>query len=195
MLAAEWKKANDETIVIIDSIISQLIGLSYSDREIVGQLQLQRYYFSISDETRYPTQTSKLLNQLPCEDICIIDQLWSNYSHGRFGFSLQKKLYEFCNRDYSEFVQIVGWVYEHPEKYGKRYSNNYNENQIFNIDARRGHLPRLHTFVVDSDDQKMLGHQVFYFLFQRLSICHGDELNAEDLDYGDLDEELDNSME
>jgi hypothetical protein len=41
----------------------------------------------------------------------------------------------------------------------------------------------------------MLGYQFFLFLVQRLSTCNGDELTAEYWDSGELDEELDNSME
>ncbi|MBD2500505.1 GUN4 domain-containing protein [Anabaena azotica] len=33
------------------------------------------------------------IQEFPCEDLRIIDQLWVNYSNGRFGFSVQKKIY------------------------------------------------------------------------------------------------------
>jgi uncharacterized Zn finger protein (UPF0148 family) len=198
LIAAQWKKANDETIVIIETILSQLIESSYSNREIIESsysvreisMQLQGNDFFISSETYSPTHKSEFLNQFPCEDIYIIDQLWSNYSYGRFGFSLQKQLYELCHRNYSTFTQIVGWVREDQERY--TYSN---EEKSFDIKAPRGHLPILNTFVVDPFEQKMLGYQFFLFLVQRLSTCNGDELTAEYWDSGELDEELDNSME
>lgn len=35
-----------------------------------------------------------LVKRLPCADLQAIDQLWVKYSRGRFGFSVQKKIFE-----------------------------------------------------------------------------------------------------
>ena len=34
------------------------------------------------------------MDRFPCEDLRTIDQLWVKYSNGRFGFSVQKRIYE-----------------------------------------------------------------------------------------------------
>jgi hypothetical protein len=51
-----------------------------------------------------------------CEDLRIIDQLWLSASEGKFGFSVQKEIYESLGgtRDYNEevwkkFGDRVGW--------------------------------------------------------------------------------------
>ena len=34
------------------------------------------------------------MNRFPGTELIIINKLWTNYSHGKFGFSIQKKIYE-----------------------------------------------------------------------------------------------------
>ena len=34
------------------------------------------------------------IKQFPCNDLRVIDQLWSKYSNGRFGFSIQLRIYQ-----------------------------------------------------------------------------------------------------
>ncbi|MCC3433092.1 MAG: GUN4 domain-containing protein, partial [Microcoleus sp. PH2017_04_SCI_O_A] len=48
----------------------------------------------------------KSLEKFPCEDLRIIDQLWVQYSNGRFGFSVQKRIYENLGgtREYDEKI-------------------------------------------------------------------------------------------
>jgi hypothetical protein len=55
------------------------------------------------------------LQNLPCEDLLIIDKLWVEESKGHFGFSVQKKIWQKCGspvlygNDYEKFMEIVGW--------------------------------------------------------------------------------------
>jgi serine/threonine protein kinase len=83
------------------------------------------------------------IDNFPCEDLRSIDQLWVKYSDGRFGFSVQKKIYQSLGgtRSYDEkmwqaFGDKVGWRHQgiwlyynsiNYEKYGKK--------------APEGHLP------------------------------------------------------
>ncbi|MCA2594549.1 MAG: GUN4 domain-containing protein, partial [Microcystis sp. M38BS1] len=52
----------------------------------------------------------------PCEDLRTIDQLWLHYSNGKFGFSVQKEIYEslggtreFNTKVWEKFGDCVGW--------------------------------------------------------------------------------------
>ncbi|NES18306.1 MAG: protein kinase [Symploca sp. SIO3E6] len=56
----------------------------------------------------YYLQTADIKN-FPCEDLLIIDQLWSKYSEGRFGFTAQKRIYKEVEGDYPSFCDRVGW--------------------------------------------------------------------------------------
>ncbi|MEL4897803.1 GUN4 domain-containing protein [Crocosphaera sp. Alani8] len=57
------------------------------------------------------------IHNFPCDDLRTIDQLWVHYSKGKFGFSVQKKIYMDelgGTRDYNEnawidFCDRVGW--------------------------------------------------------------------------------------
>ncbi|BAY24232.1 protein kinase [Calothrix sp. NIES-2100] len=52
---------------------------------------------------------------IPCEDINIIDKLWVKYSSGRFGFSVQKRIYHSlggtkeCYYFDDEYLEHIGW--------------------------------------------------------------------------------------
>ncbi|GAB2216207.1 hypothetical protein Droror1_Dr00023977 [Drosera rotundifolia] len=40
-----------------------------------------------------------------------IDSLWRDHSHGRFGYSVQKRIWDGkCNRDFTSFFKAVGWM-------------------------------------------------------------------------------------
>jgi serine/threonine protein kinase len=55
------------------------------------------------------------IEKFPCKDLKIIDKLWVHYSQGKFGFSVQKKIWEECgsttsyNEDWKRFGERVGW--------------------------------------------------------------------------------------
>ncbi|MGB7893055.1 MAG: GUN4 domain-containing protein, partial [Microcoleus sp.] len=56
------------------------------------------------------------INSFPVEDLGTIDLLWVKYSHGRFGFSVQKNIYESVGgtrksdrKIWQEFGDRVGW--------------------------------------------------------------------------------------
>lgn len=80
------------------------------------------------------------IDQFPCEDLRTIDQLWVKYSNGRFGFSVQKRIYESLGgtREYDEKI----W-----EAFGDRVGLCVNKKWLyykeikFNTTAQEGHLP------------------------------------------------------
>lgn len=83
----------------------------------------------------------KHLKNFPCEILCTIDQLWLKYSNGRFGFSVQKRLFEDVGgkpgvddyKTYYRFGERVGWLVENCWL--------SETNLIFTLDAPSGHLP------------------------------------------------------
>ena len=104
----------------------------------------------------------ELLN-FPYTDLQTIDDLWMEYSNGRFGFSVQKKLYEACggklgneypgHAAYNEFAEVVGWRRE--RRGGKKDWIDDSE-VTFRISARHGHLPLL---------QNLRESYAFWYLF------------------------------
>ncbi|MBS0017827.1 MAG: GUN4 domain-containing protein [Arthrospira sp. SH-MAG29] len=113
LAGGKWKEADEETRRVI---------LVVGKREDKGWLD------------------STTTDKFPCEDLCTIDQLWLKYSHGRFGFSVQQRIYKSlggtkeCNSTiWESFGERVGW----------KKSQNWLgwKDIIFDITAPEGHLP------------------------------------------------------
>ena len=114
LAAGEWQKADRET---------ETVMIKASGREQEGWL---------SEED---------LETFPCEDLRTINELWVKYSDGRFGFSVQKHIWESIegtNKDedvevWKSFGNKVGW----------RVNDSWigYRNLTFSLDAPEGHLP------------------------------------------------------
>lgn len=87
------------------------------------------------------------IQAIPCEDLLIIDRLWTRHSNGRFGFSVQRSLWnDFYNLYWSKsdtwsaFGDRVGWRVNHflNPNHWKRY-----DELSFHLRAPVGHLPFL----------------------------------------------------
>jgi GUN4-like/TIR domain len=109
----KWKEADEETLTVM---------LKVSSLEKEG-------WFDI-----------KSIKNFPCTDLRTIDQLWVKYSGGRFGFSVQNKIYlsvggkldgEYYEEAWEKFVDRVG----------ARRKGNWDSDVAFNISAPEGHLP------------------------------------------------------
>lgn len=85
------------------------------------------------------------IQKIPCTDIHTIDQLWVQHSHGKFGFSVQKKIWQQCgspseyNARWEEFGEMVGWK----KKGVLGVNNEWNSlsELTFNSLSPNGHLP------------------------------------------------------
>lgn len=80
------------------------------------------------------------IDKFPCEDLRTIDQLWVKYSNGRFGFSVQKRIYqslggtrEYNREIWERFGDRVGWR--------KNGDYLYYKNLTFSTKAPEAHLP------------------------------------------------------
>jgi serine/threonine protein kinase len=105
--AQKWQLADQETWAVMCQAISKPVGS----------------YLFMGD-----------LAKLPRDDLQIIDQLWVKYSQGRFGFSVQKQIYESVDCDYVRFCAAVGW---------KLYNSHSPPNWQFSFNGAspQGHLP------------------------------------------------------
>lgn len=114
LAAGKWQEADRET---------ETVMIKASGREQDGWL---------SEED---------LDAFPCEDLRIIDQLWDKYSNGRFGFSIQRQIWESLegsNKD--EDVEV--WK-KFGDKVGWRINDSWvgYRNLNFSLDGPLGHLP------------------------------------------------------
>lgn len=72
--------------------------------------------------------------RLPAEDLKTIDALWTIYSEGQFGFSVQKQLWMHNNKNWEQFWHTIGWKID---KKNIRYPNDF----TWDTSAPAGHLP------------------------------------------------------
>ncbi len=143
--AGKWEEANRETTRAM---------LQAAGREKEGRL-------SIKD-----------IDNFSCEDLRIIDQLWLESSQGKFGFSVQKDIYQNLggtrgyNREvWERFGTQVGW------RQGD-YWLNYSD-LTFNLNAPRGQLPWLGKdfftgFGFGSPERGI----VIRYIFSRTTVCN-----------------------
>ena len=132
LAAQKWKEANWETNIIMQK---------------AAKIRWLTKFFGVFGWGL----NSQNLKQISCTDLQTIDQLWQQYSNGKFGFSVQKQIYldtgnnplEFTKETYQKFAEKIGW---------KLNRNNgllggwlLYCNLIFKSKAPRGHLPVLIT--------------------------------------------------
>jgi serine/threonine protein kinase len=73
------------------------------------------------------------IDRLVCRDLQTIDRLWLKYSGGRFGFSVQAKIYQQVKRDYGRLCERLGW---------QTYNTHHPADGFqFKLSAPIGHLP------------------------------------------------------
>jgi len=115
LAAGKWKGADIETARLIFKIV---------DREKQGWLRVED------------------IEQFPSSNLRNIDRLWVKYSNGKFGFSVQKRIYqslggtqEFNQEITESFWKKVGWIVNN-QPYWSQY-----DNLTFNRSAPIGHLP------------------------------------------------------
>jgi hypothetical protein len=88
----------------------------------------------------------KDIEKFPCTDLRTIDTLWVKYSKGRFGFSVQKRIWESVGGT-PETWSAFGDAYETYQRFGDRVgwlvnSEWLNHNNLsFTLKAPEGHLP------------------------------------------------------
>jgi GUN4-like len=85
------------------------------------------------------------LSNLSCRDLQTIDRLWLKHSRGRFGFSVQRSIWQHYHNLYWSksdvwvgFADRVGWRVHNliVQNHWKRYPE-----IVFSLDAPAGHLP------------------------------------------------------
>lgn len=70
----------------------------------------------------------------PVQDLKTIDTLWTIYSRGRFGFSIQKQVWIYNNKNWERFWHKIGWKID---KKNVRYPHEF----TWDASAPMGHLP------------------------------------------------------
>lgn len=74
------------------------------------------------------------IESIPIEDLLQIDLLWQIYSQGKFGFSIQRKIWITQKYKWNDFFSSIGWIINDiPCRYPMDFT--------WTLDAPKGHLP------------------------------------------------------
>ncbi len=93
---AELEKKLDQALMLISDIYlyGKLRDLLAAGKWKEADQETARVMLEISGKTDKENLLPDDVIKFPCSVINLIDQLWIKYSNGRFGFSIQKKVYE-----------------------------------------------------------------------------------------------------
>ncbi len=92
-------------------------------RKLAGKLAENRGYVFYSE-----------VNKMSGTDLQTMDRLWSIYSNGRFGFSIQAKVLRSVEKKYELLWPKIGWK---KDGYWTRYPGSF----CWSLDAPEGHMP------------------------------------------------------
>lgn len=132
-----WKKADQETAKIM-CLAAKLAVLALPEEE--------KEEIIVDPDQQLTELEENIIEKFPGDDLNTIDKLWIEHSDGKFGFSVQKEIYQSLGgtqevnweiRD--KFGNQTGWrVCEKKDKYSWRRSDQFE----YDFDkAPQGHLP------------------------------------------------------
>jgi len=140
LAAKKWQEADEETARVM---------LKVGGREQEGWLEPES------------------IEKFPCEDLRTIDQLWLKYSDGRFGFSVQKRIYsslggtrKYHEKAWENFCERVGWI--------KNNQCLYYTDLTFSEKAPEAHLPAAWC---RSKAGEVRGSGWMWWFFSRVETC------------------------
>ncbi|MEH2295376.1 GUN4 domain-containing protein [Nostoc sp.] len=125
-----WKQADTET--------TKLMCLAVTNHD-------KRLNIFPNGNTSYTELNNELILKIPARDLNTIDKLWLNYSQGKFGFSVQKEIYqsfggtkEFNGAIRDKFGESIGWRI--PDKEGNYFWRKSDDCDYCSLKPS-GHLP------------------------------------------------------
>ncbi|KAJ1454360.1 hypothetical protein M885DRAFT_521897 [Pelagophyceae sp. CCMP2097] len=83
------------------------------------------------------------VNSLPKEDMATMENLWMHYSDGKFGFTVQKRIWRQQGDNFEKFCTKIMWTKEDADTGSERKRKWFGTSEfIYNLeDAPKGHLP------------------------------------------------------
>ncbi|MBS9383109.1 MAG: GUN4 domain-containing protein [Dolichospermum sp. BR01] len=127
----KWNQANTET--------ATLMRLAVTNHD-------KRLNIIPNDARAYTELNNELIVKIPARDLNTIDKLWLNYSEGKFGFSVQKEIYqsfggtkEFNGEIRDKFGISVAWRIS--DKDGNYFWRSSLDCHYYIETAPKGHLP------------------------------------------------------
>jgi hypothetical protein len=122
----------------VDQDYSRLRQLLWSQSWQAADLETESVILKAFSKDMEPLDRDAAM-RLPCLDLLTLDQLWSRYSNGKFGFQAQYQIFQQdADRRPQDFQQMIAWRNGSLNFQGelKPYKS-----LTFNLSAPGGHLP------------------------------------------------------
>jgi len=92
----------------------------------------------------------------PVADLKTIDELWKAYSGGKFGYSVQKGIWNANKQNWQKFFRAIDWVVGEDATY-RQWPTEFK----YNTDAKKGHLPLTAALRGTQLHQALMEHPAF----------------------------------
>ncbi|HEY9811003.1 MAG TPA: serine/threonine-protein kinase [Halomicronema sp.] len=122
----EWSSANDINYSHLKDLLANG-NWQEADRETANLMLL------ICGKEKEGKLNIEDIQNFPSRDLRTLNNLWLEYSQGRFGFSIQGQIWQKVNGKYEDFCDVIGWR--------KNFTTLPYNQLIFNLKAPPGHLP------------------------------------------------------
>ena len=116
-------------------LYTSLISNNFKKANELTQIYLNQLALQKTKHKRQWLYFTDVLN-FPTKDLQTIDKLWTTYSIGKFGFSIQRKIWLHNNKDWEKLWHTIGWKVN---KKNLRYPHEF----TWDHTAPTGHLPLL----------------------------------------------------
>ncbi|MGB7441793.1 MAG: GUN4 domain-containing protein [Coleofasciculaceae cyanobacterium] len=88
---------------------SKLQNLLVSSQFKQANQETKKLMLQLANRSEQGWLNDSSIEQFSCEDLHTINQLWLQYSNGKFGFSVQKQIFQAAGKDQDKFADSVGW--------------------------------------------------------------------------------------
>lgn len=139
-------KLKHRSLEMTDLEITEMVHLSILLEEKMWRIadsKTEEIILIAAGRYRERSLDSKSIQELPCNILVEIDQLWENHTNGHFSFRRQSEIWdelatnpeEFEYDSYKRFGQALGWYIPEDEKW--LYASQFQ----FSLTSPPGHLP------------------------------------------------------
>ncbi|MBP5974920.1 GUN4 domain-containing protein [Brasilonema sp. CT11] len=106
------------------------------------------------------------IEKISARDVYTLDRLWVEYSKGRFGFSVQKRIFNETKQERQKFAEKVGWS-DKAGLFGGVFAWKLYSKLDFTLNAPQGHMP-----IWGAKDQKIFADNFLHFKVWNFEECN-----------------------
>ncbi len=127
-----WYNTYSDVNINYEELQLMLVEQNFEDADRLTSSFLRMLAGKLAEERGYVFYSE--VKNMSGKDLQTIDRLWTNYSTGRFGFSIQARILKSVGKKYELLWPKIGW-----KKQGvwTRYPSSF----TWSLDAPDGHMP------------------------------------------------------